>query len=166
MPVCGHCSSAATSAPCARSSARPTSWTRRVRLAISLADSIRQTASIVRWISGTVMVMIYLATELTALCEYASLRPLRKTLFSVFSVAKAYAQSLSTKDFINLTRAIAGNLPKAPREFNRFFLRFGFAQRKADNRLFCLSERTIGDGDLAARGLDLRRVGSQPTSRQ
>src|SRR4051794_11491274 len=43
-PDCGHCSSAATSASCARSSARPTSRTIRVRPAMSRADSIRQTA--------------------------------------------------------------------------------------------------------------------------
>ncbi len=47
-PDCGHCSSAATNASCASSSANPTSRTNRVRPAISLADSIRQTASIVR----------------------------------------------------------------------------------------------------------------------
>src|ERR1700704_4923100 len=44
-PDSGHCSSAATSASCARSSARPTSPTIRARPAMSLADSIRQTAS-------------------------------------------------------------------------------------------------------------------------
>ena len=48
----GHCSSAATSASWASSSARPTSRTIRASPAISRADSIRQTASIVRWISG------------------------------------------------------------------------------------------------------------------
>ena len=47
-PDSGHCSSAATSASWARSSARPTSRTIRARPAISRADSIRQTASIVR----------------------------------------------------------------------------------------------------------------------
>ena len=50
-PDSGHCSSAATSASCARSSARPTSRTIRARPAISRADSIRQTASIARWVS-------------------------------------------------------------------------------------------------------------------
>src|SRR6267378_5429837 len=44
-PDAGHCSSAATSASCARSSARPTSPTMRASPAMSLADSIRQTAS-------------------------------------------------------------------------------------------------------------------------
>src|SRR6266550_433908 len=44
-PDWGHCSSAATSASCARSSATPMSPTTRARPAMSLADSIRQTAS-------------------------------------------------------------------------------------------------------------------------
>src|SRR5438093_1891000 len=45
-PDSGHCSSAATRASCARSSARPTSRTIRVSPAMSLGDSIRHTASI------------------------------------------------------------------------------------------------------------------------
>src|SRR5688500_7543621 len=52
-PDSGHCSSAATSASWASSSARPTSRTIRVRAAISLADSIRKTASIARCGSRT-----------------------------------------------------------------------------------------------------------------
>src|SRR6185437_3845243 len=47
-PDSGHCSSAATSASWARSSASATSRTRRAMPAISRADSIRHTASIVR----------------------------------------------------------------------------------------------------------------------
>src|SRR3954471_3995474 len=53
-PDSGHCSSAATSASCARSSATPTSRTMRARPAISRADSIRQTASMARWASNSV----------------------------------------------------------------------------------------------------------------
>src|SRR5437764_113720 len=45
---------AATSASCAKSSARPTSPVIRVSPAITFADSIRQTASIVRWVSDVV----------------------------------------------------------------------------------------------------------------
>src|SRR5271163_2552311 len=54
-PDCGHCSNAATKASCARSSAMPTSRTIRVSAAISLGDSIRQTASIARcmWVALT-----------------------------------------------------------------------------------------------------------------
>src|SRR5688500_8236231 len=53
-PVCGQRSSAASSASWARSSASPTSRTIRASPAISLADSIRQTASITRWVSVAV----------------------------------------------------------------------------------------------------------------
>src|SRR4051794_31934201 len=52
--VSGHCSSAATRASWARSSASSKSRTIRVSPAITLGDSIRQTASIVRCISVTV----------------------------------------------------------------------------------------------------------------
>src|SRR5262245_25189054 len=55
MPEFGHCSSAATSASCASSSARPTSRTMRARPAMSLACSIRKTASTVRWMSVAIM---------------------------------------------------------------------------------------------------------------
>jgi hypothetical protein len=48
-PAAGHCSSAATSASWASSSARPTSRTMRAIAAMSRADSMRQTASTRRW---------------------------------------------------------------------------------------------------------------------
>ena len=51
MPDSGHCSSAATRASCASSSARPTSRTMRVSPAMMRADSILQTASMARWVS-------------------------------------------------------------------------------------------------------------------
>src|SRR6266700_3979162 len=50
-PDCGHCSSATTRASCARSSATPTSRTIRANPAMSLGDSIRQTASIASCVS-------------------------------------------------------------------------------------------------------------------
>jgi hypothetical protein len=53
-PDSGHCSSAVTSASCASSSATPTSRTIRVSPAMSRADSIRQTASMARWVSEAV----------------------------------------------------------------------------------------------------------------
>src|SRR5580658_1418447 len=45
MPAVGHCSIAVTKAPCARSSASPTSRTNPTSPPMSRADSIRQTAS-------------------------------------------------------------------------------------------------------------------------
>src|SRR5262245_28914705 len=50
-PDSGHCWSAASSASWARSSARLTSRSTRVRPAMSLADSMRHTASIARSVS-------------------------------------------------------------------------------------------------------------------
>src|SRR6266550_2545282 len=54
-PEWGHCSSAATSASCARSSATPISPTTRAKPAMSLADSIRQTASMASAAAGRVI---------------------------------------------------------------------------------------------------------------
>src|SRR5438067_5228372 len=51
-PATGHCSSAATRASCAISSAIPMSPTTRASPAISRADSIRQIASMARWASA------------------------------------------------------------------------------------------------------------------
>src|SRR5437660_12763024 len=58
IPDSGHCSSAATSASCARSSATATSRTMRVSPAINRADSIRQTASMARCVADDVTRLI------------------------------------------------------------------------------------------------------------
>src|SRR6188768_4221417 len=63
-PSVGHCASAATSASCASSSAKPTSRTMRATLAISLADSIFQTA----WIARSVSVGVEVVTPATTAC--------------------------------------------------------------------------------------------------
>ena len=55
-PSAGHCSSAATSASCASSSAMPISRTIRAKPAISRADSIFHTASMARCVSVAVTV--------------------------------------------------------------------------------------------------------------
>src|SRR5580658_9319451 len=62
-PDFGHCSSAATRASCARSSATPTSRTIRARPAISLGDSILQTASIAPLIGLLTELLTELSTE-------------------------------------------------------------------------------------------------------
>src|SRR5439155_24678526 len=56
-PSPGHCSSAATRASCASSSAVPISPTARVSPAMSRADSIRQIASIARCASAVAVSM-------------------------------------------------------------------------------------------------------------
>src|SRR5690606_6756557 len=51
IPLWGHCSSAATKESWASSSAKPTSRTSRLMAAMTFVDSIRHTASMVRWMS-------------------------------------------------------------------------------------------------------------------
>src|ERR671917_249878 len=65
-PDSGHFSSAATSASCARSSARPTSRTMRASPPISRADSIRQTASIARPVSASPIAQLPVSGHLLA----------------------------------------------------------------------------------------------------
>src|SRR6187402_2166336 len=79
-PVSGHLSIAASSASCARSSARPTSRTIRARPAIRRADSIRQTASIARVASaaassGALVGVLHLLREVLHLKHLSHLYP-------------------------------------------------------------------------------------------
>src|SRR5882724_12872211 len=74
MPDSGHCSSAATRASCARSSATATSRTMRVSPAINRADSIRQTASIVRWVPEDVTRLVLGGLLAQPLVDLAQLR--------------------------------------------------------------------------------------------
>src|ERR1700752_2960246 len=74
MPDSGHCSRAATSASWARSSATATSRTMRVSPAISRADSIRQTASIARWVADDVTRLVLRGLFAQALVRLAQLR--------------------------------------------------------------------------------------------
>ena len=77
-PSAGHCSSAATSASCASSSATPTSRTSRVSPAMSRGDSIRQTASIARWVSvATAPVYPTARSDATVLMPRAGSPPVR-----------------------------------------------------------------------------------------
>src|SRR5437870_13007745 len=62
-PEVSHCSRAATSASCARSSARPTSRTMCASPAMSLGDSILQTASIAACVSVAITATDNTASE-------------------------------------------------------------------------------------------------------
>ena len=78
-PSSGHCSSAATRASCARSSASPTSRTTRARPAISLADSIRQTASIACWVAEVTTVAAASAARLRSSAAVISAAKARRS---------------------------------------------------------------------------------------
>src|SRR5882672_5167952 len=83
-PVCGQDSSAARRASCASSSARPTSRTLRARPAMTLADSILQTASIALCVADAVTV-IERSRRLEA-STAPTLRRTRRAGFAAFSV--------------------------------------------------------------------------------
>ena len=78
MPDCGHCSSAATSASWARSSAHPMSWTMRARAPITRADSIRHTASIARRVSARTAIVPHAASsksDISYTCRTSMMSP-------------------------------------------------------------------------------------------
>src|SRR5712692_8153942 len=79
-PVPGQVSSAATRASCASSSASPTSRTMRARPAITLADSILQTASIALCVADAVTATHHSIVNPSALSRSATRLLLRGQL--------------------------------------------------------------------------------------
>src|ERR1039457_236829 len=138
-PDSDHCSSAATRASCANSSARPTSPTIRVRPAMICGASSLHTASIVRCASAAVTPPIRASSPLPEIFR---------------------AEHLT-----DVTLAVAGDLPEPLRQLERLLLRPHIDQREADNHLLGLGERTVGNSDLAASGLDVRAL-IQPSGRK
>src|ERR1700738_5170566 len=135
MPDTGHCSRAATRASWASSSASPTSPTILARAAISRADSIRQTASIARWVSDV-------------LGLGGRLRPCVRLPEVV--------------RFVNLANfdltILAGRIGDALGPFHRLFPRLHLPQPEAGDQLFRLGERPVDDGTLGAREFDARAL--------
>ena len=112
-PDSGHCSSAATRASCASSSATPTSRTMRARPAISLGDSIRKTAWIARCVSETVT-----RAGLAGSSGTGSPRRVWAAIgFRRF--ARLRSRLVSVHDLANFVLAVARYLQKAPGGFNR-----------------------------------------------
>src|SRR5262245_14240785 len=135
-PDSGHCSSAATSASCARSSAKPTSRTMRVRPAISFADSIRQTASIARWVLVSV-------TE----TNHTTSTPRGKSPLD---------PPLEFSDLPHFALAIARDHEELLGPLDRVLLRVGLEQPEPADDLFRLGERAIRDGKLSFLVTDAR----------
>src|SRR5688572_4968634 len=164
MPSVGHCSSAATSASCARSSAMPTSRTMRVRTAMTLGDSMRQTASIARCVSVAVT-----ATDHTIVSAQVQLRA--GTAFR-WSGRSRYLASAACKllpqlhrvlhavshrgvrgriDLPDLALAVARHLQEFVRQLDRVLLRARLENREAANQLLRLGERAVCDSDPVTR---------------
>src|SRR5918995_1720617 len=161
-PDSGHRSSAATSASCARSSATPTSPTIRARLAISLADSIRQTASIARWVSGAVTAPNHAtftprckpalsAAEgpaLNGLPLRAHLRPPALLPFPGPGRGLGLEGRLPVHQ-ANLALTLAHHLEEALGQLDRVFLRLRLDDGIAGDQLLGLGEGSIHDGELS-----------------
>src|SRR6266851_5250602 len=145
MPDSGHCSRAATSASCASSSATPTSPTIRANPAISRADSIRQTASIVRWVS-----------DVSGLG--GRLRPPALVLLPQLGrVRLPEVVRLEHLANFDLT-VVAGGIGDALDPFDRLFPRLHLPDPEAGDELLRLGEGPVDDGPLPAREFDARAL--------
>src|SRR5437899_3448540 len=132
-PSAGHCSSAATRASCASSSAVPMSPTRRASPAMSRADSIRQIASMARCASvGTV-----------------SARPARSGASpSRGPMARAPSGALVLRDLTDLEGPAVVRCPFEP--FDGLVHRAHLPQPVPGHELLGLRERPVDDRALLA----------------
>src|SRR6266436_6319572 len=191
MPDCGHCSSAATRASCASSSAMPTSRTMRVRPAMMRADSMRQTASMARWVGVDVMPThhtIFFFGAQGGCARYAAkanreIHPAEPAGWGKVGVPGsgdprsrmlrlAPAKVLGPEHLANLGFA----LPAGPvlfvkfhelhRAFDGFLFGFQLELCVAANNLLGLCERTVGDGDFSIGKTDAgsQRGGTESTA--
>src|SRR5712691_1253299 len=152
-PDSGHRSSAATSASCASSSARPTSRTIRARPAMSLADSILQTASIARCVSDVVTSGRRGATRLLL---RGHLRANSLLLLPELGRELA-AKVLRLEHLANLDlRLLAEGGALDP--FDRLFLRLHLPEPEARDQLLRLGEGPVDYGPLPSRELDARAL--------
>src|SRR2546428_11981387 len=132
-PSAGHCSSAATRASCASSSAVPMSPTRRARPAMSRADSIRQMASIARCAPvGTVSAWPV---------------PPRASPFRG-AMARDPSRALVHRDLTALEDPAVVRCPLEP--FDGLVHRAHLPQPVPGHQLFCLRERPVDDVALLA----------------
>src|SRR5262245_22803153 len=148
MPEFGHCSSAATSASCASSSAVPISRTIRIRPPTSFACSILKTASMARCVS--VAVTGYRLTLLLARPQAGSdLRGVR--LASL--VAHLFTMTRDLTDFgfaLPARQMLAMQLHEAGGAADHCLLRRHIKNCIAADHLLGLGEGTVHHRDLAA----------------
>src|SRR5262245_28622727 len=148
MPDLGHCSSAATSASCASSSAVPTSRTIRIRPPISFACSILKTASMARCVS--VAVTGYRLTLLVPMPQAGS--DLGRLQLAGL-VAHFLAGTGDLTDFgfaLPARHMLAMQLHEAAGAFDHRLLRRHVEDGIAADHLLGLGERPVHHRDLAA----------------
>src|SRR5438309_5062179 len=166
-PDSGHCSSAATRASCANSSARPTSRTIRARPAMILADSILQTASMARCVSVTVTATHHTIFNPSAQVEAPRLllrgHPYGRALLS------RRRKVFRPEDLANFGLALPARpvfpvkFHEAQRSFDRLFFRLQLKDRIPADDFLGLGERPVDRGYLPSREADARahRSGGQ-----
>src|SRR4051812_21604697 len=183
-PDSGHRSNAATSASCARSSARPTSLTMRVSPAINFADSMRQTASIVRWMSVPVTAPNHIRA--TRECKAAgwpaapadrdtfhggrsgerAARPLIELLLDLHHLATLFRRCEHGREVgdveqladLDLRLTCTSRIRAAPGPFDSLGLRFHVEDPESAHELPGLAERTIDDLFVLPRQVDARTL--------
>src|SRR5580704_17375005 len=148
IPDAGHCSSAATSASWARSSATATSRTMRVSPAISRADSMRQTASIARWVADGFTRLALGSLRAQPLVGLAQLR--RQLLAEVVGLEDLAQLDLDTA----VERCSLEPL-------DCLIARSALPDPVARDELLGLREGTVDDGALAAVEADLCTPGGR-----
>src|SRR5258708_10938974 len=167
-PASGHCSSAATRASCASSSARPTSRTMRARPAMTLADSILQTAWIARCVSEAVTATdhsIFIGRRKAESCRRRSARLaallldlLAELLFPLRELAGGVAGSAvwRLEDLPDLDLGILEGGALEP--FDRLFLRLHLPQPEPGDELLPLRKGPVDHGPLSLGELDPRAL--------
>src|SRR5437879_1839900 len=155
-PDSGHRSRAATRASCASSSARPTSRTIRARLAMSLADSILQTASITRCVSEDDTSTFQVKPD----SSRANVRRRRGTQWLVF-------RTLGVRTLVGLVylaqlalTIMTGYLHEFLDHFEGLFLGVRLKECEAADYFFGFGERTVGDSQFPTREAHARAKGT------
>src|SRR6266705_1007934 len=179
-PDSGHCSSAATRASCANSSARPTSRTIRARPAMILADSILQTASIAPCVEEAVKATHHSivdpsapsrsATRLLLLLLLLRGHPRAQALLLLPQLGGEFrAEVLRFEHLANLDLGLpAEGIGAALDPFDRLFLGLHLPQPETGDQLFRFGEGPVDHGPFAAREPDARafRARLEPLARE
>src|SRR5262245_52225548 len=148
MPTFGHCSSAATSASCASSSAVPISRTIRIRPPISFACSILKTASMARCVSVAVT-----GYRLTLLLPMPQAGLDLRGVHIAGLVAHLFTRPRDLTDFsfaFPTRQMLAMQFHEAGGAVDHGILRRHIENRIAANYLFRLGEGAVHHRDLAA----------------
>src|SRR6266446_11005561 len=175
-PVPGQVSSAATRASCASSSASPTSRTLRASAAITLADSILQTASIALCVADAVTATHHSIVNPSALSRSVTrllllrgqLRAQALLLLPEFG-SEFGAEVLGLEHLANLDLGLpAEGIGAALDPFDRLFLGLHVPQPETGDQLFRFGEGPVNHGPLAAFEPDARALGArmEPLARE